>query len=153
VRVKRDSGRPWVAGSSHAIDLTSATCSGGKTARATRARSVRQSAKAILEEPPAPLPDNPSRGIQPTGDVGVVKPLGRIEHDPRALDLAPWPLLSPSDALKLGPLLAAELDQVTGQACHHHKIQRPRPNSFKNSNANLRTGLLAPFLKVPAAEE
>jgi hypothetical protein len=101
VRVKRDSGRPWVAGSSQAIALTSATSCGGKTARATRARPVAESPQAILEEAPAPLADDPSGGVEANGDLGVREPIGRIEHDPRPLHLPPRPLLSPSDPLKL----------------------------------------------------
>jgi hypothetical protein len=101
VRVKRDSGRPWVAGSSQQVALTSATCSGRKTARATRARPVNESLQAILEEAPAPLADDPSGGVEANGNHGVREPIGRIERDARALNLAPGPLLSSGDALEL----------------------------------------------------
>jgi hypothetical protein len=101
VRVKRDSGSPTVAGSSQAIALTSATCSGGKTARATRARPVPEPVEAILKKAPSPLPHDPRRGVKPNGDLGVGQPVGGIERDARALDLAPRPLLSASDALQL----------------------------------------------------
>jgi len=87
VRENRLSGSPCASGSSHAIALTSATCCGGKTARATRALLVLQPIQALLGEPSSPLPDNPRRRIQSRRDLGVVCSLGGIEHDPRALDV------------------------------------------------------------------
>src|SRR3954451_14241249 len=97
VREKRPSGRPCVAGSSHAIALTSATCCGGKTARATLARLVLQTIQAIVEQPPSPLADHPGRRVQSSCHLAVMQPLGAIEHDPRALDFLPRTLLRPRD--------------------------------------------------------
>ena len=101
VRVKRPSGRPWVAGSSQAIALTSATCSGGKTARAARARSVGESLETLLEEAPSPATDDPGRGVKAGGDLDVTPARGCMEHDPSPLDLAPGTLLGPSDPRQL----------------------------------------------------
>jgi hypothetical protein len=107
-----------VAGNSQAIALTSATCSGGKTARATRARSVLEPLKALLEETPSPAADYPRRGVKPSRDLDIRLALRRIEHDPRPLHLPPGALLGPSDPLKLPALLAAQLDAVRGPTCH-----------------------------------
>jgi hypothetical protein len=113
-----DSGRPLVAGSSHAIALTSATCCGGKTARATRARLVLQTLKAIMKEPSSPLPNDPRGRVQPGRDLRVRQPLHGIEHDPRALHILEGQLLRTSTTDKLSALLLGELDPVLGRACH-----------------------------------
>src|SRR4051794_34060100 len=143
VRENRPSGRPCVTGSSHAIALTSATCCGGKTARATRARLVLQTIQAIVEEPPSPLADDPGRRVQSGCDLGVMQPLGGIEHDPRALDFLPRTLLRPRDPDQLATLVLAEFDPVTGPARHHQQLQRTPPDSFTDSDAYFRTRLLA----------
>ena len=114
-REKRDSGSPCVAGSSHAIALTSATCCGGKTTRATRARSVLQTITAIMKEPFSPLPDDPRGRVQPRSDLGVLR---GIQHDPRALHILKRQLLSPSATHQLPTLSLGEHDPVTGRACH-----------------------------------
>jgi hypothetical protein len=101
VRVKRDSGRPWVAGSSQAIALTSATCSGGKTARATRARLVAQPVEALFAESSPPLRDDLRVAVEPTGDLLVLHPRGRVEDQARPLDLAPRQRRRPRTPLEL----------------------------------------------------
>jgi hypothetical protein len=116
VREKRPNGQPCVAGNSRAIAFTSATCSGGKTARATRARLVLQPLKTVLGEPSSPTPDQPRRSIQPCGDLGVMQTISGIEHDPRPLHLLEGQLLRPGSALKHDPLVIAELNPVTRSA-------------------------------------
>jgi hypothetical protein len=113
-----DSGSPRVAGSSHAIALTSATCCGGKTARATRARLVLQTLKPIIKEPSSPLPNDPRRRVQPHRDLGIWHPVGRVEHDPRALHILKRQLLRPRPTRQLNTLLLRELDPVLGRARH-----------------------------------
>src|SRR5918996_3918633 len=101
VRVKRDSGRPWVAGSSQAIALTSATCSGGETARATRARLVAQPIEALFAESSPPLRDDLGVAVEPTGDLLVLHPRGRVEDQAAALNLAPGQGRRPRAPLEL----------------------------------------------------
>src|SRR4051794_14523594 len=137
VREKRPSGRPCVTGSSHAIALTSATCCGGKTARATRARLVLETVEAIVKEAPSPLADDPCRRVQPRGDLGVMQTIGRIKHDPRALDLLPRTLLSTRDPHQLHALSLAEFDPVTSRARHHHHVfTAPAPTPSPSSDSN-----------------
>src|SRR3954469_5193600 len=124
VRENRPSGNPCVAGKSHAIALTSATCSGGKTARATRARLVLQALKTLLGEPSSPTPDQPRRRVQPRGDLCVRHALHRVQHDPRALHLLEGQLLRPCRALEHGTLVLGELDPVTRRARHRHITSR-----------------------------
>src|SRR3954454_7643016 len=126
VRENRPSGNPCVAGNSHAIALTSATCSGGKTARATRARLVLQTLQALLGESSSPLAHDPGRGVQPRRYLGVVKTLSGIEHDPRPLHITKRHRLRARHPLKLAALLIAELDPVTRRARHDDQ-HSPRP--------------------------
>jgi O-methyltransferase len=74
-----------------------------------------------MKEPPSPLTDDPSRRVQPRRDLSVMQPLGRVEHDPRALDLLPRTLLSPRDPDQPGTLLLTQFDPVTGRARHHQQ--------------------------------
>jgi len=140
--VKRDSGSPSAAGNSHAIALTSAICSGGKTARATRARSILESFQALFEETSSPAANDAGRGVETGGDLDVASAFGRIEHDPRSLHLSPLALLSPGHSLELPALLAAELNPVAGGARHRTLIPRGHPDSFTDSGQYLRTALL-----------
>jgi hypothetical protein len=117
VRVKRESGRPWVAGSSQAIALTSATCSGGKTARASRALLVGEPSEPLVAESSSPLTDALGRAVESLGDLGVGLPARRVEDHPRPLDLAKGPCLGASDALELFALLAAQLDPDLPRHC------------------------------------
>jgi hypothetical protein len=55
----------------------------------------------MLKEAPSPLAHDPRRGVKANGDLGVGQPVGGIERDARALDLAPGPLFSSGDALQL----------------------------------------------------
>src|SRR3954469_381143 len=126
VREKRPSGSPCEAGNSHAIALTSATCCGGKTARATRARLVLKPNQPIVEEAPSPLPHDPGGRIQPRGDLGIGNTRGGVQHDPRPLNLLPRPLLRPRHPRQLAALTLAELDLVTGRA-RHRSITSPCP--------------------------
>jgi len=128
-RENLDSGSPTAAGSSHAIALTSATCSGGKTARATRARLVLKSVQALLGEPSSPLADDPRRRVEARRDVGVVQTLNCVKHDPCALNLLPRTLLSPRGPDQLGALLLAEFDPVTSRA-RHRKEDSTHPPRF-----------------------
>ncbi len=125
-----------MAGSSQAIAFTSATCSGGKTARAPRARSVLEPLQALLMKAPSPAADDPRRGVEPRRDLNVGLAFGRVENDPCPLDLAPGALLRAGDPLKLRAVLVAELDLVAGWACHAAEIRRGRQLSFKNSGQN-----------------
>jgi hypothetical protein len=84
-REKRESGTPRSRGNSHAIALTCATSCGGKTARATRARTILQALEALEPEPSSPLGHDLRRRVQPPGDLHVGQTLRRIEHDPRPL--------------------------------------------------------------------
>src|SRR5215211_759350 len=112
VREKRPSGRSCTAGNSHATATTSATCSGGKTARATRARLIPQPLDALLAEPSSPLRHDLRVAIAAHRDVLVLQPLGRIEDQPGALHIPVGQRRRTSATLKLTTILIAELDPV-----------------------------------------
>jgi hypothetical protein len=130
VRENRPSGRPCDSGSSHAIALTSATCSGGKTARSTRPRPVAQPLQTMLGESSSPATDQTGRAIKARRDLGVGQPIGGIQHDPRALDVLERQLLRTRRPLKHRALILAKLDPVTGRARHPQQIQHPHPDPF-----------------------
>ena len=85
---KRDSGTPCARGSSHAIAFTSATCSGGKTARAARALEIIKSVQATLAEASSPAPDCLSGHPQSLADLGVGPALRGQQNELGPLDLA-----------------------------------------------------------------
>jgi hypothetical protein len=79
--------RPCVAGSSQAIAVTSAICSGGKTARATRPRSILKPLEALGVEAPPPATDHLLVHIKAPRDLPVGVTLGGVEHQPGPLNL------------------------------------------------------------------
>jgi len=99
-----------VLGSSQAIAVTSATCSGGKTARATRALLVFEALEALLAESSPPLADALGGAVQALGDPPVGLALGGVEDHPRPLNLAEGLGLGASDALELVALHLVQLD-------------------------------------------
>src|ERR671922_780355 len=133
-REKRPSGTPWVTGSSQAIALTWATCSGGKTARATRARLVDEPPETIGGESSSPAPDTARRGVEPARDLGVGHPSRGVEHDPRPLHVLERQLLGPGAALQHPELLVGELDPISGRACHRPTISRARPRLLRRGS-------------------
>src|SRR3954452_978801 len=74
----------------------------------------------MLGEPSSPPAHKPRGGIQPHRDLGVMQPLGGIEHDPRSHNVLKRQLLRPRRPLKHTPLILAELDPVTRRARHRH---------------------------------
>jgi hypothetical protein len=110
VRLKRESGRPCVAGSSQAIAFTSATCSGGKTARAPRALPIGEALEPLGPESSPPLADALGRAVESFGYLRIGHTLGRVEDHPRPLDLTKRHGLRVGQAPELLLLLAAQLD-------------------------------------------
>ena len=90
----------------------------GETARATRARPVLQPLQAALAEASSPLRNDLRRRVQPRGDLLVLQPLGRIQHDPRSLHLSEGGRQATCDRLKLRALPLAELDRMVGDPRH-----------------------------------
>jgi len=99
-----------VAGSSQAIALTSATCSGGKTARAPRALQIGESFKPLGAESSSPLADALRGAVEALGDPPVGLAGRGVEDHPRSLDLAKRPGLRAGEALQLAALLLTQLD-------------------------------------------
>ena len=116
--VKRESGSPWLRGSSQASALTRATSSGGKTPRAARPRLVREAFEPPFTEPSSPLRDGPRRAVKPTGDLGIGQSLRRIEDDPRPLHLPEGGLQLGREPLQLRALTIAQGDLVRATARH-----------------------------------
>src|SRR5712691_5670871 len=74
--LKRESGKPRVAGSSHARALIWTTTSGGKNPGASRAWSLLQAAQPFVEEAFAPETDHVASDRERGGDRVVGPPLG-----------------------------------------------------------------------------
>src|SRR5215204_6714011 len=130
-RLKRDSGTPCVLGSSHAIALTCATSSGGKTARATDPRLVPQTLKALLAESSSPpthrLPTHP----QARADLSVGLAVCRHQHQLGPLHLQMRPRVTRSDVLKLGPLGLAQEHLVGLRPAITREVRRDDAHPFK----------------------
>jgi hypothetical protein len=75
--LKRESGRFWLAGSSHAIALTSMTSCGGKTSGASAARLVGEAFEALLEEALSPFAHDLPGQVELLADDLVLEPVGR----------------------------------------------------------------------------
>ena len=66
--LKRESGTPSVAGSSHAMAFTCTTTSGGKNRGAARSGSLFQPWQSLMEEPLAPQTDHVAPDVQGCAD-------------------------------------------------------------------------------------
>ena len=143
VREKRPSGRPCVAGNSHASAFTSATCSGGKTARAARALAILEPSQALLEEPPPPAADDIRRRLEPARDLRVGLPVGRVQDHLRPNHDLVRQRVTRHPPLQLGTLLAAQLDHERALSAPCHKIRRRRPGPFNDYRPNFGTRVLA----------
>src|SRR5215211_4159995 len=80
-RLKRDSGRPNLLGSSHAIAFTRATIRGGKTRGATSARAFLQAGESFSTEAFAPLAHHRPWHIQALANHLVLNALRGEEHN------------------------------------------------------------------------
>ena len=117
-REKRDSGTPRSRGTSQAIALTCATCCGGKTARATRPRSILKTVNPLAGEATSPPPDDLGRAIEPRRDLDVAQPVGRVERQLGPLHHLVGQRVTRRPTLELGALLGAQ-DNLGGAASHH----------------------------------
>jgi len=126
-RLKRESGTPRLLGSSHAIALTSATCSGGEAARASRASSVAQSLDPLLTEPSSPPPDEFGQHLQPLTDLNVAQPVRGVQHKLGSQHLTVRTGITRGTVLKLAALLIAQHDLISAAARHHHQNSRRYP--------------------------
>jgi len=138
-REKRDSGTPWALGSSHAIALTWATSSGGKTARATRPRSILKTLDALEREPFSPAGDAIGGHVQARGDLAVGVPGGRQQHQLRADHDAIGQRQAGRAALQLPTDIGVELDR-----CRHssHAITFVNQPAAPSTRRNLRRAAL-----------
>ena len=123
VRLKRESGSPWTTGNSHAIALTSATCSGGKTARAARALSILESGQPLLEEPLPPTTNDLRRRLQPPRDLRVALTVGRVQDHLRPHHHLVRQRVTGDATLQLGTLLAAQHDYEPARPRHADTIR------------------------------
>jgi hypothetical protein len=139
-RLKRDSGTPWALGSSHAIALTCATSSGGKTARTTRPRSILETLDALSSEPFSPAGDAIGGHIEARGDLEIGEPLGRQQHQLRTHHHAVGQRQAARAALELTTNLGVELDR-----CRHssHAITFVNSPAAPSTRRNLRRAALS----------
>jgi hypothetical protein len=80
-RLKRDNGRPSLAGSSQASAFTWATTRGGKNGRPTGAGTLLQPRESLLEEPFAPLAHHRARQVEALANDRILEALGGEQHD------------------------------------------------------------------------
>jgi hypothetical protein len=137
------SGSPCVAGSSQASAFTSATCSGGKTARAARALTILEAGQPLLEEPFPPSADDPRRRLQTARDLGRRLPLGRVQDHLRPHHHLVRQRVTGNPALQLDPLLAAQLDHITTPTGHDHHFDAAAEVPSTDHGPNFGTRVLA----------
>jgi hypothetical protein len=77
--LRRDNGKPSVAGSSHASALTCTTTSGGKSPRSARASLILQSRQAFFEKALAPQAHDLAARMQARGNLVVAQAIGGEE--------------------------------------------------------------------------
>jgi len=77
----RENGRPSLAGSSQAIDLTATTTSGGGNRVPSGSIQVVESGQTLLEKALAPLGDDLKRMVDAAGDLLILQALGSHEDD------------------------------------------------------------------------
>jgi type VI protein secretion system component VasK len=105
-------------GASHAIALTSATCSGGKTARAARALSIAQPLQTLLKEASSPAADKLGQHPQASADLDVAQPISREQHKPGAKHLPMLTRVARRTVLQLASLRIAQIDLIPAAARH-----------------------------------
>jgi hypothetical protein len=117
-RLKRESGTPWSLGNSHAIALTWATSSGGKTARAPHPRPIPQTLEALFAESSPPPADSFATQPQPSTNLGVGQAFSGHQHQLGALDLQMRARVTRRDVPELRPLSITQ-HHLVGTATRH----------------------------------
>src|SRR6266852_3533195 len=110
--LRRESGKPRVAGSSHARALIWTTTSGGEKPWAARAWSLLQAVQAFVEEPFAPQTDHVASHRERGGDGVVGPPVGRQQDHLGPEDGKIWQRIFPGARLQRLRFLPRQLDLV-----------------------------------------
>jgi len=108
--LRRESGTPSVAVSSHAMAFICTMSSGGKNRGSSRARSLLQAAHALVEEPLAPQAHHVAADREGRPDLIVGPALGGEENHPGAQDLEIWQRILTRPSFQDLPFLSRELD-------------------------------------------
>jgi hypothetical protein len=111
-------------GSSHAIALTCATSSGGKTARTTRPRFIRETRQTPLGKPTSPPTDRLRAHPQPPTDLGIAMTLASKQHQLRSQHLTMRAGVTRGAMLKLLALGLLE-DDLLGDWTWHRQPDSP----------------------------
>src|SRR4051794_18888763 len=94
------------------MTLTSATSCGGKTTRSTRPRLILKAVQTLRAKSSSSPRDAVRRAVKACGDIDVLHPVGRVEHDPCALPHPPRQRHRRRAPLKLDTLGVRELDHI-----------------------------------------
>jgi hypothetical protein len=130
--LSRESGKPKVAGNSHASALISTVSVGGKSPRASRAGSLLEARQSILEETLAPLADHLAPRVQARGNLVVVHALGCHQDHLGSNNLEIRQRISGGTPIQLGGLVSSKLDteralprhaQLPVEGSHHDAIR------------------------------
>jgi hypothetical protein len=135
---RRESGAPSEGGS-QATAFTWATSSGGKTARATRPRSVLEALEPLLGEASSPAPHYVGVHLQPPGDLGVSQAVRGVEDELGALDVFVGERVAGGAVLKLAPLPVAQDNLVAAASGHRQDDSPPRIELLQRSPTELTT--------------
>jgi hypothetical protein len=108
--LRRERGKPSVAGNSQAMAFICTMSSGGKNRGSPRARSLLQTADAFVEEPLAPQAHHVAADGQSCSDLIIGPALSGEENHPGAQDLKIWQRILARSTLQNLPFLAREFD-------------------------------------------
>jgi hypothetical protein len=121
--LSRDSGRPRVAGNSHAMAFTCTTSSGGKNRGPTRPRSFLESGQALVKEAFAPETDHVAAHRKRSGDFVIAQAFRSEQNHPCSENLEIWQRIPSRSTLQHAPLLTSEID--TERTVPRHSAHAP----------------------------
>jgi hypothetical protein len=122
--LRRDSGTPRVAGSSHARALTWTTTSGGKNSGATRAGPLVEAGQAFVEEALAPTTDDVATDGEGGGNVIITATVGGGEDDEGPEHLKIRQRIFPGSSLENLAFFRRERDDIWAVSRHHSSRYR-----------------------------
>src|SRR5712692_5333482 len=108
--LRRERGKPSVAGSSQAMAFICTMSSGGKNRGSPRARSLLQTAHAFMEEPLAPQAHHVAADGESRSDLIIGQSLGGEENHPGAQDFKIWQRILARPTFQDLSFLPRELD-------------------------------------------
>ena len=117
--LRRESGRPRVTGSSHAMALTCTTISGGKNRGPARARPLFQARQSSQEESFSPEADHVAADGESGGDLVILLTFGGQENNFCPEHLKIWQRILSRSALEGSSFFRRKVDVIWALSRHN----------------------------------